>query len=85
MRIDKETEFARMKVGYFEPPVDKRRCQFCGAVTKVGRKPAAPYYCRRHKFFVRKDGTCPDQSKEPYQPIPKQDELGGLFSKESQS
>ena len=60
MRIDKETEFARMKVGYFEPPVDPRRCQFCGAVTKVGRKKAAPYYCRRHKFFVRKDGTCPD-------------------------
>lgn len=84
MKIDKQTYFERMKVGYFEPPENTHTCKRCGAVAKLTKATgragaAAPYFCRRHKFFVRKDGCCNDQSPEPYKPEPTQYALGELF------
>jgi len=84
MKIDKKMFFERMKVGYFEPPENTHTCKRCGAVVKMTkntgkRGSSAPYFCRRHKFLVRKDGCCNDQSPAPYHPEPEQIELGELF------
>lgn len=80
MKISREINFQRLAVGYFEPPANPLCCQKCGAVVKQGRKVrSSPYFCRRHKFYVRKDGVCPSHSPEPYNPLPQQASLGELF------
>lgn len=84
MNVDKEMRLERMRYGYFEPPENVHTCKRCGAVTKLTKKNgraghAAPYWCRRHKFFVRKDGCCNYQSPEPFAPIPTQQSLGPIF------
>ena len=87
MKVDKQMRLERMRYGYFEPPENVHTCKMCGAVTKLTKKNgraghAAPYWCRRHKFFVLKDGCCNDQSPDPFDPIPIQESLGPIFDGE---
>ena len=84
MKIDKEMRLERMRYRYFEPPENVHTCKRCGSVTKLTKKQgraghAAPYWCRRHKFFVRKDGCCNDHSPDPFEPIQIQQSLGPIF------
>ena len=84
MKVDKEMRLERMRYGYFEPQENVHTCKRCGAVTKLTKKNgraghAAPYWCRRHEFFVRKDCFFNVQSPESFYPISSQPSLGPIF------
>lgn len=67
MKLSPDIAVAR-KVARYQPPVeDTACCKYCGA-KRLTRAPFAPYYCRRHMFYVHSRGWCPSFDTKPYTP-----------------
>ena len=64
MKLTPAIEIARQVAAYRPPLPPSVCCANCGAIRK--RDAHAPFYCRRHMFYVHSRGVCPSWSKEPY-------------------
>ena len=70
MKLTPATAIAREVAGYRPPISPSVCCANCGAIRP--RNHLAPYYCRRHMFYVHSRGVCPKFSTEPYaEPAPR--------------
>ena len=69
MKLTPAIAIAREAAGYRPPVENKMCCKNCGA-RRTTRDYFAPYYCRRHMFYVHSRGVCPSFSTEPYTPPP---------------
>lgn len=85
MNITEEMRWERV-VKRYRGPDDSVTCQNCGAVEKRSDKRGAPWWCRRHKFWVNARGCCPKFNTEAYCPMEKAKQteievIGDLFEK----
>ena len=70
MKVSPAISIAREVAGYRPPIPPSMCCANCSAIRK--RKPLAPFYCKRHMFYVHSRGVCPKFSTEPYaEPVPR--------------
>ena len=74
MKVSPAISIAREVAGYRPPIPPSMCCANCSAIRK--RKPLAPFYCKRHMFYVHSRGVCPKFSTEPYaEPAPRKSQF----------